>query len=71
VQVRDGAGREVDPVAAHEPVSFRPLGQLPYERAALDLRGTEECLVAGNVVDNVVARARLDTVGMVREPQSP
>ena len=55
VQVCDAARREVDAVAAHEPVALRPLGQLPHERAAVDARGAEVRLVALDVVDDVVA----------------
>ena len=62
-------GGKSDPVAAHEPVALGPLGELPHERPPLDLRRPEERLVARNVVDHVIARPGLDTVGMVRELQ--
>jgi hypothetical protein len=69
VQVREAAGRKVDPVAAHEPVTRRTVGQFPHERMSLDARGTEDCAVGRDVVNDVVAGTGLDAVGMVRKLQ--
>ena len=69
VQVRDTAGREVDPVAAEEPLAGGTLDQLPHERASFDTGGADVRLVRGDVVDDVVARPRLDTVRVIGEPE--
>ena len=66
VQVRDAARREVDPVAAQEPVALpRPLGQLPHERVPVDVGGAVVRLVALDVVDDAVAWLGRDSVRML------
>ena len=76
VQVRDAAQREVDPVAADDPVGERVeldepgeqgalrlalvVVELPDERGAVDLGGAEPRLAALQVVDDAVAADRLD-----------
>ena len=69
VQVGDTAGREVDPVATEEPLAGGTLGQLPHERASFDTGGADVRLVRGDVVDDVIARPRLDTVRVIGEPE--
>jgi len=65
VQVGDAAGRKVDAVAAHHPLSVGPLGQAPDERPPLDARRAVVRHVALDVVDDVVAGAGLDALEMV------
>ena len=69
VPVGDAARREIDAVAAHDPVPGRPLRQLPDERMAVDARRTAHGLVALDVVDDVVAGPEGDAVRVLREPQ--
>ena len=69
VQVRDAAGREVDPVAAQQPVAFGPLRQLPHERVPVDVRGAVVRLVPLDVVDDAVAGLGRDAVRMLGQAE--
>src|SRR5205085_1797073 len=69
VRVRDASRREVDAVAADEPIALRPLVDLPDERIAVDPRGAEVRLVAADVVDDARAVLRLHAVREAGDPQ--
>ena len=65
VPVRDAARREVDAVAADEPLALGTIVDLPDDRVAVDAGGAEVRLVARDVVDD--ARTGL---GRPRRPDS-
>src|SRR5262249_30746863 len=67
VEVRNAAGREVDAVAADDPVALGLLGQLPDERLPVDLRGAVMRLVALDVVDDAIAVLRPHAFRVLRE----
>ena len=69
VEVGHAGRREVDPVAADEPVAGESLGQLLNERPAPDARGAVVRLVTLDVVDHVVAVLGLDARGVIRQVQ--
>jgi hypothetical protein len=68
VPVRDSARREVDPIAAKDPLARpRIVGQLPDDRGTVDTSRAEAGLVPREVVDDALPGRRLDTAGMLRE----
>src|SRR5205807_3436355 len=69
VAIGDAARREVDPVAAEQPVSLGPVVHLPDERLAVDARGAEVRLVAGDVVHDARPVLGHDALGADRDPQ--
>jgi hypothetical protein len=69
VRVGDAAGREVDAIAAEQPVAGRALGEFPDERVSLDPRGTDARPIRFDVVDDVLSRACLHARWMIRQLQ--
>ena len=64
--VRDAAGREVDAVAAEDPLAWpRIAGQLPDDGRSLDPRRSRVRRVLRHVVDDPIARLGLDALGVL------
>ena len=71
VPVRDPARREVDAVAAQDPLARLGLAlELPDDRRPVDARGSEVRLVALEVVDDPASRLGLHSAGMLREDEA-
>ena len=68
--VRDAAGREVDAIAAEQPVPLsRVHDELPDQRVPIHASGAEVGLVAREVVDDAIAGRCLDPVWVLGELQ--
>jgi hypothetical protein len=70
VSIRDSTGREVDAVAAQEPLAWAGFGsELPDERVTIHACGAEVRLVSLEVVYDTVARLGLDAAAVLRQDE--